>query len=149
MRRRGLLLSLAGLSTLPAVTKTPRKTEGAGQDLANPYADVDWDNCDWLHSMSHQHQGQTDTSRDVFLGMGYRHFAFSNYYPSAPTYPLPEDYRAKHPEVIGAPNAEHHSFTDTGLHCNATRQPAGNRLRQGAVGAKERAAAPLVQHFDG
>ena len=120
----------------------------AERDLENPYADVDWDNWECLHSMSHQHQGQTDVSRDGFLDMGYRHLAFSNYYPSKPTYPLPADYLAKDPDLITAPNAEQHSFLDAGLHCNSL----GSLLATGYgsdVGAKKRADSPLAQRFDG
>ena len=98
--------------------------------------------------MSHQHQGQTDASRDGFIAMGYGHFAFSNYYPSAPTYPLPPSYISKHPELIAAPNAEHHSFTDAGLHANAL----GSMLATGygsEVKAKDLAVSPLVHRFDG
>lgn len=130
MNRRRLLATLA---TLPA---TSSLAAGAGRELDNPYAEVDWDAWECLHSMSHQHQGQTDASRDGFLDMGYGHFAFSNYYPSAPTYPLPQDYAAKHPQLIAAPNAEHHSYTDTGLHANAL----GSLLATGygsSVSAKE------------
>lgn len=123
------------------------ESSSSGRDLENPYVDVDWDKWECLHSMSHQHQGQTDASRDGFLDMGYRHFAFSNYYPSAPTYPLPAAYLAKHPDVIGAPNAEQHSFTDAGLHFNAV----GSLLATGygsEVSAKERATSPLGHRFD-
>ncbi|HSI61469.1 MAG TPA: hypothetical protein VLE43_00085 [Candidatus Saccharimonadia bacterium] len=114
--------------------------------MESPYADVDWDTCAYLHSMSHQHQGQTDASRDIFYEMGYRHFAFSNYYPSAPTYPLPEGYATTHPDVIGAPNAEQHSFPDAGLHFNSL----GSLLATGYgsnLSAEQREASPLVYQF--
>lgn len=79
--------------------------------------------------------------------MGYGHFAFSNYYPSAPTYPLPSDYLAKHPRLIASPNAEHHSFTDAGLHANAL----GSMLATGYgsnVSSKECAVSPISHSFD-
>ncbi|HYF37921.1 MAG TPA: hypothetical protein VD994_21645, partial [Prosthecobacter sp.] len=138
MKRRRLLLSLTALPV--------RASGPSDSDLANPYAGIDWDHCDCVHSMSHQHQGQTDASRDLFYEMGYRHFAFSNYYPSAPTYPLPEPWVAKHPDLVSAPNAEHHSFTDSGLHFNAL----GSLLATGygsSLGASQRAAAPLLHRF--
>jgi hypothetical protein len=141
MKRRDVLLMLAGL---PAAVAS---AASEGRDLENPYADVDWGTWEFLHSMSHQHQGQNDASRDGFVAMGYRHFAFSNYYPSAPTYPLPASYLAQHPEVIAAPNAEHHSFTDTGLHANAL----GSMLATGygsSVSAKECATSPIAHTFD-
>lgn len=146
MNRRDLLATLAvlpGAASLPLIART---TLVGGLD--NPYADVDWDSWECLHSMSHQHQGQTDASRDGFVEMGYRHFAFSNYYPSAPTYPLPASYAAKHPDVIAAPNAEHHSYTDTGLHANAL----GSLLATGygsEVSAKECAVSPVAHRFEG
>ncbi|MCB1210372.1 MAG: hypothetical protein KDK97_13645 [Verrucomicrobiales bacterium] len=142
MKRRRLLATLA---TLPATSSLMAST---GRELDNPYAEVKWDAWECLQSMSHQHQGQTDASRDGFVDMGYGHLAFSNYYPSAPTYPLPKDYAAKHPQLIAAPNAEHHSFTDTGLHANAL----GSLLATGygsSVSAKECATAPIAHGFDG
>ena len=142
MKRRRLLATLA---TLPATSSLMAST---GRELDNPYAEVKWDAWECLQSMSHQHQGQTDASRDGFVDMGYDHFAFSNYYPSAPTYPLPQDYAAKHPQLIAAPNAEHHSFTDAGLHANAL----GSMLATGygsSVSAKECATAPIAHRFDG
>ncbi len=119
----------------------------SGHELDNPYAEVDWENWECLHSMSHQHQGQNDASRDGFLEMGYRHLAFSNYYPSAPTYPLPAEYLAKHPDVVAAPNAEHHSFPDAGLHFNAL----GSLLATGYggnVSAAECAVTPISHRFE-
>lgn len=141
MNRRKLL------ATLAAMPATSSWSAGAGRELDNPYAAVDWDTWECLHSMSHQHQGQNDASRDGFVGMGYGHFAFSNYYPSAPTYPLPAEYAQKHPRLVAAPNAEHHSFTDTGLHANAL----GSLLATGygsSVSAKECAASPVLHRFE-
>lgn len=51
MNRRRLLATLA---TLPA---TSSLAAGAGRELDNPYAEVDWAVWECLHSMSHQHQG--------------------------------------------------------------------------------------------
>lgn len=141
MKRRRLLATLA---TLPAASPL---AADAGREIENPYAEVDWDAWQCLHSMSHQHQGQSDASRDGFLEMGYGHFAFSNYYPSAPTYPLPAAYAAEHPELIAAPNAEHHSFTDAGLHANAL----GSLLATGygsGVSAKACAVSPIEHRFE-
>lgn len=121
------------------------KSEG---DLHDPYADVDWDKSDYLHSMSHQHTGQTAASCEEFYAMGYRHFAFSNYYPSAPTYPLSQAFLSKHPDVIAAPNAEQHSMPDAGLHFNSL----GSLLATGygsSLSAAQLRTAPLVHQFDG
>jgi hypothetical protein len=117
-------------------------------DYENPYEDVDWDRWNTLASMSHQHQGQSESSLDLFHEMGYGHFAFSNYYPSAPTYPLPEPWLAKHPDLIAAPNAEQHSFLDAGLHANSL----GSLLATGcgaSVPTAEWKASPLVHRFEG
>ncbi len=86
--RRKALLTTAAL----AGAGSWRGTAGAGHpgDYEDPYAEVDWDHWGTLDSMSHQHQGQNEASLDLFRKMGYGHFAFSNYYPSAPTYPLPD-----------------------------------------------------------
>lgn len=144
MRRRHLLRSLACLPTLPSLAES----EGRGDDLENPYADVDWKDWSCLDSMSHQHQGLTAASLETFQAMGYGHFAFSNYYPSAPTYPLLADFTQKHPEVIAAPNAEHHSFTDTGLHCNALGSLYASGYGRDTPAA-ERATSPLRRRFNG
>ena len=146
IKRRSLLFTLAGLSATRGLPQNAPDAKNSGRDMENPYAGVDWDACAYLHSMSHQHQGQTDASRDIFYEMGYRHFAFSNYYPSAPTYPLPTGYVAKHPDVIGAPNAEQHSFPDAGLHFNSL----GSMLATGygsSLTARQCEASPLVHQF--
>ncbi|MBL9091042.1 MAG: hypothetical protein JNL96_07440 [Planctomycetaceae bacterium] len=147
MQRRHFLGALAAVpGALSAAASQAARGGVPDAELENPYADVDWDRCAFVPSMSHQHQGQTDASRDVFYEMGYRHFAFSNYYPSSPT-PLPDDYRARHPDVATAPNAEQHSFTDAGLHFNGL----GSLLATGygkSLGARDYAATPLVHRFE-
>ena len=142
MKRRTILTTLAGASL------NAHSSEKPTDDLRNPYEDVDWKSFVPVHSMSHQHQGMTDASRDGFVEMGYGHFAFSNYYPSAPTYPLPPSYASQHPGLIAAPNAEHHSFTDSGLHANAL----GSMLSTGygsSVRASDYAASPILHDFTG
>jgi hypothetical protein len=144
MRRRHLLRSIAALPALPAFAGTNRQED----DLENPYAEVDWQNWTCVDSMSHQHQGQTEVSLETFRAMGYGHFAFSNYYPSAPTYPLLPAFAEKNPEIIAAPNAEHHSFTDSGLHFNALGSLLASGYGQSTTAAK-RAASPLLERFNG
>ncbi len=144
MKRRHLLLSLA--SAAPCLGS--RRLAGSpGEDYENPYEEVDWDRWETIHSMSHQHQGTSEASRELFLAMGYRHFAFSNYYPSAPT-PLPDAFREAHPEISWAPNAEQHSFLDSGLHCNSL----GSRLATGygsSLSSAQRKHSPLEHRFTG
>ena len=83
----------------------------AGNRIMNPYENVNWDRAEHLHSFSHQHGGRAPdyaVNPEIFWDMGFRHFPFSNYYPSKPQ-PLPEDFRKRHPDALWAPNAEHHS----------------------------------------
>jgi hypothetical protein len=150
MKRRRILSTVASLYGAQVLLRqdvqtAEPKSEGG---LHDPYADVDWDKCNYLHSMSHQHTGQTAASCEEFYAMGYRHFAFSNYYPSAPTYPLPQAFLAKHADVIAAPNAEQHSMPDAGLHFNSL----GSLLATGygsSLSAAQLRTAPLVHQFDG
>ncbi|MBN8419707.1 MAG: hypothetical protein J0L73_12375 [Verrucomicrobia bacterium] len=121
MKRRLILSTMASLYGAQVLLRhdaqaAEPKREG---DLHDPYADVDWDKCDYLHSMSHQHTGQTAASCEEFYAMGYRHLAFSNYYPFAPTYLLPQAFLAKHSDVVAAPNAEQHSMPNAGLPFNS------------------------------
>jgi hypothetical protein len=115
---RKALLTTVALAGSGFLERAPR-ARGLPGDYEDPYGDVDWDHWGTLDSMSHQHQGQTEASLDLFREMGYGHFALSNYYPSAPTYPLPDPWLARNPGIIAAPNAEQHSFLDTGLHANS------------------------------
>ena len=112
MKRREALLSLS--ASVPAFQIAGAKEADNSFDYDNPYESVDWESWETVHSMSHQHQGTTEQSLELFHEMGYRHFAFSNYYPSAPTELLPS-FRENHPDVVWAPNAEQHSFVDAGL----------------------------------
>lgn len=90
--------------------------------MNDPYADVDWDSTQHLHSVNHMHtfsvnRGgddwplRTDTldGQQTFESMyddGIRHFAISNYYPSKPTYPLDEYFESVPDDALGCPNAE-------------------------------------------
>jgi hypothetical protein len=98
--------------------------------------------------MSHQHQGQNEASLDLFREMGYGHFAFSNYYPSAPTYPLPDPWLARNSGIIAAPNAEQHSFLDAGLHANSLGSLLATGFGASVPGAKWK-ISPLLHRFEG
>jgi len=89
----------------------------AAERVLNPYRDVDWGTVTYVHSFSHQHA--THSRLQTLRDMGYGHLPISNYYPSKPLYPLPEDFRKANPDVLGAPNAEQHSTTDSPIHFNA------------------------------
>ncbi|NUQ00521.1 MAG: hypothetical protein HUU35_11770 [Armatimonadetes bacterium] len=141
LSRRGFLERLLSLAAVPVVGRAV----GAAEMVDDPYAEVDWSSCQHLHSMSHQHQGQSAASLDLFYAMGYRHLAFSNYYPSAPTIP-PAEWLAAHPDALECANAEHHSFTDSSAHCNAL----GSRTRTGAGwSAKVPTSSPHEHTFSG
>ena len=143
--RRQFLQTSAGGLLIPLVGGYAGAQE---TDLVeNPYADVDWETWQTVDSMSHQHQGQTDASRDMFYGMGYRHLAFSNYYPSGPT-PLPVAWVAAHPDALGCPNAEHHAFSDSGMHANGI----GSLTVTGDgryVAREQWSESPLIATFEG
>ncbi|NUQ61303.1 MAG: hypothetical protein HUU20_02375 [Pirellulales bacterium] len=94
------------------LTATAAGTDVAQAQMVNPYAGIDWENVRTLHSFSHQH----GSDPRVFWNMGFGHLPISNYYPSRPFYPLPEKFLKEHPEALGAPNAEQHSTTDSGMH---------------------------------
>lgn len=85
-------------------------------EVLNPYAAVDWESVEYIHSFTHQHLAIARLE-DAWT-MGYRHLPISNYYPSKPLYPLPADFLAKHPEALGGPNGEQHSLTDSSIHFN-------------------------------
>lgn len=146
MKRRQLLRTLAALPTVTVPSLVRSQEGGDGRDLHNPYESIDWEGCRYVHSMSHQHQGQSDQSRDLFYAMGYRHFAFSNYYPSAPT-PLPREYAEAHPDLASSPNAEHGTLTDIGLHCNALGSLYGTGYGH-SLSARQRQASPLQYRFE-
>ncbi|WP_437192859.1 hypothetical protein [Planctomicrobium sp. SH527] len=147
MQRRDFLCSLAAAPALLNIAADKLEAQTTSQpELLNPYEEVNWGNWEYLHSMSHQHQGETDASRDTFYKMGYRHFAFSNYYPSSPV-EMSETFQKSHPDVVSAPNAEQHSFTDAGLHFNGI----GSRLSTGygsTVGNKQLQECPFKHEFN-
>jgi len=143
-RRQFLQTSAGGMLLALAPGGAPAQSPDL---VENPYAGVDWDTWQTLDSMSHQHQGQTDTSRAMFYAMGYRHLAFSNYYPSCPT-PLSESFASAHPDALGCPNAEHHSFTDSGLHANGLGSLTVTGDGKYVPGSKL-ASSPLTATFQG
>lgn len=121
LQRVAMAMAMVAAVTLVAVPLTEAasaETGGSGArpagqaKIVNPYAQVEWDKVEFVHSFSHQHSGDPE----AFWDMGFRHLPFSNYYPSRPFYPLPEKFIQKCPEALGAPNAEQHSTIDSGVH---------------------------------
>lgn len=114
VRSERVLSTSAGsvLAVAVALTAAFAGTGPAQAQVVNPYAGIDWENVRPLHSFSHQH----GSDPRVFWNMGFGHLPISNYYPSRPFYPLPDAFMKEHPEAVGAPNAEQHSTTDSGMH---------------------------------
>lgn len=79
--------------------------------MLNPYADVEWSTVQRVASVSHMHAGSLNSLMRAYDG-GIRHFPISNYYPSAPWYPLDQKYGDVPNDAIGSPNAEHHGMTN-------------------------------------
>ncbi len=76
----------SGIATDPA----KQSEEAAGSNefgIDNPYADIDWKKVTYTTSTTHVHV-ETQEKLDLYYQNGLRHFAISNYYPSAPTYPI-------------------------------------------------------------
>ncbi len=101
--------------------------------MHNPYADLEWESAQRLHSVNHTHtfsanpgEGEwvvTTEHQDgqtTFESMyedGIRHFAISNYYPSKPTYPLEEYFEDVPDDALGCPNAEMSTNDSRGHYC--------------------------------
>ena len=169
----GMSIVLATVALVPLLALAD---PGTPQTLnPQPYAGVAWDTARQVHTTSHCHFWRQSVLTKAYED-GLRFITVSNYYPSAPRYPLrevverryyvsqehavvvngrlqagPFDWSAiiQHPEtgwidelpeerasklpfklgdpmftdipkdMLEAPNAEHHSFTDTGAHITA------------------------------
>ena len=105
--------------------------------MIDPYANVDWDECSQIVTTTHDHVYDTNVSTTTnqhftnLLNGGVRCFAISNYYPSAPMYPLSEwvaELDMDVPEdIIEIPNAEHHNLAFNGL--------TGNHIHINSLGS--------------
>ncbi len=90
-----------------------------------PYAAVDWAGSQ-VASLTHIHVSDYPPPADdltyfnALVALGYRHLAISNYYPSGyeHSYPLTNltGVTTVPDDVIGCPNAEHHSFINSPAH---------------------------------
>jgi hypothetical protein len=54
----------------------------------NPYADVSWDKVKYVPSATHVHVENQEKFDKIYHTFGLRHIPISNYYPSAPAYPI-------------------------------------------------------------
>lgn len=98
--------------------------------MNNPYSNINWNTIQHIPSLSHAHSRvgygtvvKSETQRFISRAetAGIRHCAWSNYYKSIPFYPLTDFFESIPSNMIGSPNAEHHSFTNPGygnLHMN-------------------------------
>lgn len=59
-----------------------------GWKVDNPYATIDWNNIQRIPSTTHIHVNNQEELEKAYHDMGLRHLPISNYYPSAPYYPL-------------------------------------------------------------
>ena len=91
------------------------RTDATLVEIDNPYEQIDWENIYYLHSGSHLHSRSQEGWEEIYE-MGIRHFALSNYYPSEPTWPLPDEFLRGREDIVASPNAEHHAATDHSLH---------------------------------
>lgn len=111
--------------------------------MLNPYANVDWSNDSQIVTTTHDHVIDSNVSTttkqhfDNLYNGGVRCFAISNYYPSAPMYPL-SDYSAEigsvPADIIEIPNAEHHYLSIFGR--------AGNSVHINSLGSTFRSGSP-------
>lgn len=83
----------------------------------NPY-NFDFSDVVRVASCSHQHCELQSEFNNIVHNGGYRHYAISNYYPSAPVYPLSSKFTNVPSDAISCPNAEHHNTNITGQHIN-------------------------------
>ena len=88
-------------------------------EFINPYHDVLFADDTKVKTTTHDHGGnQTVLDRLTAKNLGA--IALSNYYPSAPWYPLSEHNMNPGTGVTEIPNAEHHNFTNNlSFHLNA------------------------------
>ena len=113
--------------------------------MHNPYENVNWNSINQIMCTTHDHvldaSGAT-VPKQNFLNLyngGVRCFAISNYYPSAPMYPLSDfeeelDNVEIPSDIIEIPNAEHHNFSFHGSF--------GNQLHMNAIGSMFESGKP-------
>lgn len=118
--------------------------------MINPYENVNWGSDSQIITTTHDHVYDTHvptTTKQHFLNLyngGVRCIAISNYYPSAPMYPLSdwvEELDMEIPEdIIQIPNAEHHNIAFGGLTGNSIHiNSVGSMFRSG----NERGVSPV------
>ncbi|HVS96644.1 MAG TPA: hypothetical protein VHE54_09150 [Puia sp.] len=100
--RRNFIRKMTGggalLAGLRPGTRTTALSEGTSEAAAigggasyrvdNPYEGVQWNSCRYVLSATHVHVENQEKLDKYYQHFGLRHFPISNYYPSAPTYPI-------------------------------------------------------------
>lgn len=78
----------------------------------NPYQELNWDKIQRIQGTTHMHCPNAQYLQNIY-DQGIRHMSITNYYPSAPVYPLSsrEDFaEILREDMISCPNAEHHGM---------------------------------------
>lgn len=105
--------------------------------MINPYEGVNWQNVQHIQSCSHMHC-TNDTQLSRICDDGFQHLGISNYYPSKPWYPLSGCFDSIPDDVIGSPNAEHHSaFVDGICYHNFHFNGLGSTWQSGKAQGEE------------
>lgn len=110
--------------------------------MINPYSNVNWATAQQIATTTHNHVITNESGQEVdptvttayfrsLYNGGIRCFAISNYYPSAPMYPL-EDFKeyiggTVPDDIIEIPNAEQHNLAFNGL--------KGNSIHMNSIGS--------------
>ncbi len=103
-------------------------------NIINPYKDVNWNTAISVPSCSHDHCNNNEEFANLIAG-GIKYVVVSNYYPSAPVYPLNSKFSNVPNDVLGGPNAEHHETNIDRHHFNGigcfhtSGSPAGSTPR--------------------
>lgn len=110
--------------------------------MLNPYDGVNWETAQQIMTTTHDHvydQAVSTSTKQHFNNLyngGVRCFAISNYYPSAPMYPLSdwtEELDEPVPDdIIEIPNSEHHHFRVNSAYGNSVHlNPVGSTIVSG------------------
>ncbi len=83
---RKYFLKITGIAGLVFCMSCNEAFHGKYQ-IENPYQNVDWEKVNYIPSTSHIHI-TNQQGLDRAYELGYRHLPVSNYYPSAPYYPI-------------------------------------------------------------
>lgn len=90
--RKDFIRTIAGGLAFPAMGSANLFAsdvwQGKSVKIDNPYAGVKWDRINHIPSTSHIHITTQEMLHAIYNDCGIRHLPISNYYPSAPYYPI-------------------------------------------------------------